>query len=73
MKDNLLKQAKVEAARNHISLTAFIEDAVERKLAEGRSRADSVSDFNIITFGGGGTYPGIDLSKSADVLETLGE
>ncbi|MBI9105081.1 MAG: hypothetical protein JEY99_21885 [Spirochaetales bacterium] len=35
MKDSLLHEAKIQAAEQSISLTAFIEDAVEHKLHPG--------------------------------------
>lgn len=68
MNDNLLQKAKIEAAKNHISLTSFIEEAVEQKLNTGVNRTEAVRDFKIITFGSGGVKDGIDLNNSAGLL-----
>ena len=71
MKDNLLQQAKVEAARKKISLTAFIEDAVEQKLRRSSGRVMEVSDFEIITCGSGGTRPGVRLDDNSSLLDLM--
>ena len=72
MNDNLMRQAKIEAARKHISLTAFIEEAVEQKLhaADG---VGTVSDFEIITYGRCGLNKDVDLNDSAALLDTMEE
>ena len=72
MNDNLLQQAKIEAARRHISLTAFIEEAVEQKLHAG-GEAETVSDFEIIIYGSGGANSGINLNDSASLLDKMEE
>ena len=70
MNDNLLKQAKIEAARRHISLTAFIEEAVEQKL-HAAGGVEAVSDFKIITYGSGGVNKDVDLNDSAALLDMM--
>ena len=72
MNDNLLKQAKIEAARRHISLTAFIEEAVEQKL-HAAVGVEVVNDFEIITYGSGGVNKGVDLNDSAALLDMMEE
>jgi pyruvate/2-oxoglutarate dehydrogenase complex dihydrolipoamide acyltransferase (E2) component len=71
MKDDLLQKAKIEAAKNKISLTAFIEEAVAQKLNSGNQANRSVDDFNIITFQGDGVRSGVDLNNNASVLDLL--
>ena len=71
MKDELLQKAKVEAAKERISLTAFIEDAVEQKLNHENQSVRSVDDFNIITFMGNGVSPGVDLNNTASLYDFL--
>ena len=71
MQDRLLQQAKIEAAKERISLTAFIEEAVEYKLSHGTPFSEVASDFKIITFSGEGLRPGVDIDDSADLLDKM--
>ncbi|HAK47340.1 MAG TPA: hypothetical protein DCO79_15650 [Spirochaeta sp.] len=71
MKDELLQKAKIEAAKNRISLTAFIEEAVEQKLQSDNSPPESVNDFKIITFGSGGVNAGVDLNNGESLLDLM--
>jgi hypothetical protein len=73
MQDRLLHEAKIEAAKKKISLTAFIQEAVEEKLGHGKLSSESVHDFKIITFKGTGTNPGVDLDNSASLLDLMGD
>lgn len=73
MKDELLQKAKIEAAKKKISLTAFIEEAVEDKLHSERQLPEEVSDFKIITFGAGGVADGIDLNDGSSLLDMMEE
>lgn len=69
MDDALLAAAKRRAAETGRTLTAVIEDAVRRALAE-RAAADGALR-PLPTFGNGGTLPGIDLDDSASLLDAM--
>ena len=71
MKDDLLQKAKIEAAKNKISLTAYIEEAIEQKLYSTETLGEVVNDFQIITYGNGGVLPGVDLDDSSDLLDQM--
>ena len=72
MQDRLLHEAKIEAAKKKISLTALIEEAVEEKLSHGKTASQSIRDFKIITFKGTGTKPGVDLDSGASLCDLMG-
>lgn len=67
--DDLLAAAKRRAAETGRTLTAVIEDALRRSLAERPARAGAAVDLP--TYGGGGTLPGVDLDDSAALLEAM--
>ena len=72
MNDDLIRRAKALAAIDGQSLTAFIEDAIRRRL-EARDRAMTAERPPLPTFASGGALlPGVDLDDSAalsDVME----
>ncbi len=70
--DQLLARAKEHAARTSRTLTAVIEDALRRALADAsRSPDRPVPVFP--TFRGDGLQPGVDLDDSAALLERMDE
>ena len=71
MNDDLIKRAKALAAVDGQSLTAFIEDAIRRRL-EARQRAITAERPSLPTFaGGGGLLPGVDLDDSSSLTDVM--
>jgi hypothetical protein len=56
-----------------MSLTAFIEEAVEDKLNKDRSCRGEPLHFELITFRGEGTYHGVDLDSGVVPLMKTGK
>jgi hypothetical protein len=68
--DELLTQAKLEAARTGRTLTAVIEDALREVLARS-GRTDAEPRPRLPTFRGRGVRPGVDLDDSASLLDLM--
>ena len=71
MPDHLLRAAKKQAAELEISLTSFIEEAVQEKLYRYHAEQLPGERFELITFKGEGTLPHVDLDNSADLLDRM--
>jgi len=68
--DQLLAEAKAQAARSGRTLGAVVEDALRAALARrGRGGADRPPELPISR--GGRLQPGIDLDDSAALLELM--
>ena len=67
--DALLREAKQEAAKSGITLTALIEESLRERLARSRANAEAQSRIRLTTTGRGGGHPGIDLDDSASLLD----
>lgn len=65
--DSLLEATKRRAAREGLSLSAFVREALRRVLREPAGRPDASEPFEVLTWGGTGTRPGVDLRRLADV------
>jgi hypothetical protein len=61
--DDLLKEAKVRAAEQGITLTQLIDESLRERLAT-RPRGKRRKPFRLPTYGKGGTRPGVDLSDN---------
>ena len=68
--DALLRDAKQLAARTGKSLTAVIEDALRESLAH-QQRGGVREPVHLITVGGHGLRPGVDLDDSANLLDLM--
>jgi hypothetical protein len=68
--EQLLKEAKQLAARSGKSLTSIIEDALRESLARQR-RSVRREPVSLVTFGGKGLLPGVDLDNSAVLLDVM--
>jgi len=68
--EELLREAKQLAARSGKSLTALIEDALRESLAHQR-RTEPRETVHLITAGGNGLLPGVDLDDSAGLLDVM--
>lgn len=69
--DQLLQEAKLQAARRGTTLTAIIEDALRKSLARQRD-SQRREPVRLVTFGGKGLLPGVDLDDSAALLDLMG-
>ena len=67
--DSLLLEAKREAARCGMTLTAIIEESLRARLA--RTTAEPRKRTRLTTTGRGGLRPGIDLDDSASLLDAM--
>ncbi|MFN0156329.1 MAG: type II toxin-antitoxin system VapB family antitoxin [Gaiella sp.] len=68
--ESLLRDAKRRAAETGRTLTAVIEDALRRALAE---RPREQARQRVPTYGRGGLRPGIDLDDSSALLDAMEE
>ena len=68
-RDSLLLEAKREAARCGMTLTAIIEESLRARLA--RTTDEPRKRVRLTTTGRGGLRPGIDLDDSASLLDVL--
>ena len=68
--EQLLVEAKKRAAENGTTLTALIEDSLRESLAR-RPLSHRRKRFRMITFGGGGLQPGVDLDDTSSLLDRM--
>ena len=68
--DDHLGRAKAHAAQSGSTLTAFIEDALRRALAEAKDRSEAPPP-KFPTFRGTGLQPGVDLNDSAALRDLM--
>jgi hypothetical protein len=61
--DDLLKEAKVRAAQQGITLTQLIDESLRERLA-ARPRRMSAEPFRLGTYGEGGARPGVNLEDN---------
>jgi hypothetical protein len=61
--DALLKEAKVRAAEQGITLTQLIDESLRERLA-ARPRQGKAKPFRLTTYGRGGTRPGVNLDDN---------
>ena len=71
--DPLLREAKREAARSGMTLTAMIEEALRERLARTASFAEPRPRVRLKTFRGRGLCAGVDLDDSAALLDLMNE
>ena len=64
--DELAVQLRAKARSKGQSLSAFLADAGRAALRAEKSAPDK--PFELITYGEGGTYPGINLDKYSELL-----
>jgi hypothetical protein len=70
LNDSLMAQAKRCAAAEGMTLTALVEDALRRRLADHPRAADEPA---LPTFDGGGTRPGVDVFDNSALLAYMDE
>jgi hypothetical protein len=69
--DDLLRDAKRAAADADRTLTSLIEDALRVALRARTADVDIPDPEPLITFGRGGTLPGVDLDDSAALQDLM--
>ena len=66
--DQLYRRAKMEAAREGISLTKFLEDSIRKRLDQGAS--DLAGEWNLRVCEGDNPYPsGEELKRSIEAAQ----
>ena len=68
--DELMREARLQAAETHRTLTAVIEDALRLAL-QVRSLVPAGRTVNLPTSGAGGLLPGIDLDDTSSILDRM--
>jgi hypothetical protein len=69
--EELLKEAKRQAAESGTTLQAIIEESLRERLARGRGVQPARPTIRLKTAGEGGVLPGIDLDDSASLLDAM--
>ena len=69
--EGLLEQARREAARRGVTLTALIEQGLRMALRRPRPLSRSKRVRLPVSRATGGVLPGIDLNDSADLLDRM--
>ena len=69
--EDLLVQVKRVAAESHCTMRAVIEDALRADLAKRRGRRRSAGADQVITYGGRGVRPGVNLDSMAELLDLM--
>ncbi|HVT61460.1 MAG TPA: CopG family transcriptional regulator [Thermoanaerobaculia bacterium] len=68
--DHLLTEAKERAARQGVTLTAVIEQALRESFSR-RQEHTRRRPVKLPTWGHGGLLPGVDLDDSASLLDLM--
>ena len=71
LNDELLRQAKEEAARRRETLTALIEAGLRRVLVESKSIRRRVRVTLPVSRSKGGVLPEVELNNTADLLDIM--
>ena len=69
--DKLMLQAKKAAVESNTTLTEIIANALREALARRSRKSSNKKRTRLITYGSGGTFPGIDLDNSAALLDIM--
>jgi hypothetical protein len=70
--DELMREAKVRAAEQGITLTQLIDESLRERLA-ARKRPKKSGPFRLRSYGEGGTRPGVDLSDNRALRDLMDE
>lgn len=71
LNDDLLKQAKQQAAESGLTLTSLIEESLRERLRRGKGLPGKRKSVKLKTAGSGGLLPGIDLDDNASLLDVM--
>ena len=72
LNENLLRRAKQYALEHHKTLTAVIEDSLQR-LLRSKEASPKRRRVKLPTFGHGGVMPGVDLDNTASLMDIMDE
>ncbi|MGA2059581.1 MAG: ribbon-helix-helix protein, CopG family [Thermoguttaceae bacterium] len=72
LNDDLLAQAKQAAIRSGRTLTAVIEDSLRQTLSH-KDVPPKGRRIRLISSGKGGLRPGVDLDRTAEMLDIMDE
>jgi hypothetical protein len=70
--DDLLREAKIRAAEQGISLTQLIDESLRERLS-ARSRPKKGEPFRLRSYGKGGVRPGVNLDDNRAVRDLMDE
>lgn len=70
--DGLLREAKVRAAEQGITLTQLIDESLRERLSV-RPQQQKVGPFRLAAYGQGGVRPGVDLTDNRAVRDLMDE
>jgi predicted DNA-binding ribbon-helix-helix protein len=70
--DDLMREAKVRAAEQGITLTKLIDESLRERLA-ARPRPKQSGPFRLRSYGERGTRPGVDLEDNRAVRDLMDE
>jgi hypothetical protein len=70
--DNLLKEAKVRAAEQGITLTQLIDESLRERLS-ARPQQQQARPFRFRSYGKGGTRPGVSLDDNRATRDLMDE
>ncbi|HEX6456529.1 MAG TPA: hypothetical protein VF009_08430 [Solirubrobacterales bacterium] len=70
--DELLKEAKVRAAQQGITLTQLIDESLRERLS-ARSQPRNSQPFRLRSYGKGGTRPGVNLDDNRALRDLMDE
>jgi hypothetical protein len=68
--DSLMREAKIRAAEQGITLTQLIDESLRERLSARRPRKKG-GPFRLRSFGEGGTRSGVDLSDNRAVRDLM--
>jgi hypothetical protein len=71
LEESLLEQAKAEAARRKTTLTSLIEEGLHRVIKDAYKPVKRKKVVLPVSKCTGGTWPGIDISNSAELLDIM--
>lgn len=69
--DDLMRALRRLASDEGSTLSSIVEDALRSDLARRRDTTRSTTTAEVITFGGHGTLPGVNLDSAADMLDLM--
>jgi hypothetical protein len=67
LEDNLGKAARRHARQEGLSLSALVARALRALLNDRGAKTDS-EPFRLVTVGGGGPLPGVDLDRTSSLI-----
>ena len=71
LEESLLEQAKAVAAQQNKTLTSLIEEGLYLAIKQAQNPAPRKKVVLPVSTRTGGTWPGIDISNSADLLDIM--